>query len=38
MQEYLNNKFGMFIHWGLYSLIAHGEWVMYNGKDLGFGV
>ncbi|MFW5980743.1 MAG: alpha-L-fucosidase [Halanaerobiaceae bacterium] len=23
-------KFGMFIHWGLYSLLARGEWVMYN--------
>ena len=22
-------KFGMFIHWGLYSLIGHGEWVMH---------
>lgn len=32
MEAYLNNKFGMFIHWGLYSLIAHGEWVMYNEK------
>ena len=23
-------KFGMFIHWGLYSLIGHGEWVMFT--------
>ncbi|MFW6309327.1 MAG: alpha-L-fucosidase, partial [bacterium] len=23
-------KFGMFIHWGLYSLLERGEWVMYN--------
>jgi alpha-L-fucosidase len=23
-------RFGMFIHWGLYSLIARGEWVMHN--------
>ena len=22
-------KFGMFIHWGLYSLIGRGEWVMH---------
>ncbi len=22
-------RFGMFIHWGLYSLIARGEWVMH---------
>ena len=25
-------KFGMFIHWGLYSLIGHGEWVMFTEK------
>jgi len=25
-------KFGMFIHWGLYSLIGHGEWAMYKEK------
>lgn len=23
-------KFGMFIHWGLYSLLGRGEWVMFN--------
>ena len=23
-------KFGMFIHWGVYSQLAHGEWVMQN--------
>ena len=25
-------KFGMFIHWGLYSIPARGEWVMHNEK------
>ena len=25
-------KFGMFIHWGIYSLLGRGEWVMYNEK------
>ena len=25
-------RFGMFIHWGLYSLIAKGEWVMHNDR------
>ncbi|MCS7223285.1 MAG: alpha-L-fucosidase [Armatimonadetes bacterium] len=25
-------KFGMFIHWGVYSLLGRGEWVMYNEK------
>ena len=23
-------RFGMFIHWGLYSILARGEWVMHN--------
>lgn len=23
-------KFGMFIHWGLYAILARGEWVMFN--------
>ncbi|MGB8356522.1 MAG: alpha-L-fucosidase [Chthoniobacteraceae bacterium] len=27
---YLDAKFGMFIHWGLYSGIGKGEWVMEN--------
>jgi alpha-L-fucosidase len=26
----LDAKFGMFIHWGIYSALAKGEWVMYN--------
>lgn len=25
-------KFGMFIHWGIYSILGRGEWVMYNEK------
>jgi alpha-L-fucosidase len=25
-------RFGMFIHWGVYSVLGHGEWVMYNEK------
>lgn len=29
LQQFLDNRFGMFIHWGLYSLIARGEWVMH---------
>ena len=29
MQWFLDSRFGMFIHWGLYSLIARGEWVMH---------
>ena len=29
---YQNAKFGMFIHWGVYSLLGQGEWVMQNRK------
>lgn len=29
-EEYKNRKFGIFIHWGIYSMLADGEWVMYN--------
>src|SRR5437588_4033296 len=27
-----NNKFGLFIHWGVYSVLGRGEWVMNNDK------
>ncbi len=27
-----NAKFGMFVHWGVYSLLGRGEWVMNNDK------
>ena len=30
MQQFLDARFGMFIHWGLYSLLGRGEWVMHN--------
>ena len=30
MQWFKDAKFGMFIHWGLYSIIGKGEWVMFN--------
>ncbi len=26
------SRFGLFIHWGLYSLLGRGEWVMYDDK------
>jgi alpha-L-fucosidase len=29
-QWFRDAKFGMFIHWGLYSLLGRGEWVMFN--------
>ncbi|MGN6163973.1 MAG: alpha-L-fucosidase [Flavisolibacter sp.] len=28
--QFQDNKFGMFIHWGLSSMLADGEWVMNN--------
>lgn len=30
MEWFRNDKLGMFIHWGLYSLLGRGEWVMMN--------
>jgi len=32
MQWWRQARFGMFIHWGVYSVPARGEWVMYNEK------
>jgi alpha-L-fucosidase len=29
-QRFQDARFGMFIHWGLYSLLGRGEWVMHN--------
>lgn len=29
-EEFRDNKFGIFIHWGLYSMLAQGEWFMTN--------
>ena len=31
-EQFRDNKFGVFIHWGIYSMLARGEWVMYNEK------
>ncbi|HOV69687.1 MAG TPA: alpha-L-fucosidase [Clostridia bacterium] len=31
-KEFLSNRFGMFIHWGLYAIPARGEWVRSNEK------
>lgn len=30
--SFRNRKFGLFIHWGLYSVLGDGEWVMFNRK------
>jgi alpha-L-fucosidase len=32
MKWWQDAKFGMFIHWGLYSIDGNGEWAMYNNK------
>lgn len=29
-EEFSNARFGIFIHWGLYSMMGDGEWVMQN--------
>ena len=31
-REYQDMKFGMFIHWGVYSVLGDGEWVFHNRK------
>lgn len=31
-QDFQDRKFGMFIHWGIYSLLGDGEWVMHIQK------
>jgi alpha-L-fucosidase len=35
-QAYRDAKFGMFIHWGVYSLLSQGEWVMQN-REIAVG-
>lgn len=32
-EEFRDNKFGIFLHWGIYSMMADGEWVM-NNRDI----
>ena len=31
-ETFQNDKFGLFIHWGVYSVLGDGEWVMNNKK------
>jgi alpha-L-fucosidase len=31
-EEFQDDKFGMFIHWGVYSVLGDGEWVLHNRK------
>jgi alpha-L-fucosidase len=32
LKWYQGARFGMFVHWGLYSILARGEWVMHHEK------
>jgi alpha-L-fucosidase len=34
-EEFQDMKFGVFIHWGIYSMMADGEWIM-NNKNIQF--
>ncbi len=29
-EDFQDRKFGIFLHWGIYSMLADGEWVMHN--------
>ncbi len=30
--DFQDRKFGLFIHWGIYSILANGEWIMHTEK------
>ena len=34
-EEFQNMRFGIFIHWGIYSMFGQGEWFM-NNKNVDF--
>ena len=34
-QEFSQARFGIFIHWGIYSMLGDGEWVMHN-KNINY--
>ena len=31
-KAFAERRFGIFIHWGIYSMFAQGEWYMHNAK------
>ena len=33
-RQFQDDKFGLFVHWGVYSLLGQGEWVM-NNRNIG---
>ncbi|MEG2513802.1 MAG: alpha-L-fucosidase, partial [Bacteroidaceae bacterium] len=34
-KEFQDNKFGIFLHWGIYSMLANGEWAL-NDNNLNY--
>jgi alpha-L-fucosidase len=32
-QRYQDDRFGMFVHWGLYALVGQHEWAMFRNRD-----
>ena len=34
-KEFADAKFGIFIHWGIYSMLGDGEWIMHN-EDINY--
>ena len=33
-EQFRDNRFGIFIHWGIYSMYGQGEWALnYNGRS-----
>ena len=34
-EEFQDDKFGLFIHWGLYSILGNGEWIMHD-KNINY--
>ncbi len=34
-REFAESRFGIFIHWGIYSMLGDGEWVMHN-KNINY--
>ena len=33
-QEFSEDRFGIFIHWGIYSMYAQGEWYLQNAQGI----
>lgn len=31
-KDFQDRRFGLFVHWGIYSILGNGEWVMHNEK------